>query len=74
MSERKFIQTLEEIMDLDEGELEMDSKLDDFDEWDSLSALGLTVYAKKNLGKILTTEKLQTFVYVKDIFDFVCEE
>ena len=37
MSLEEKIALLEEIMDLDEGTLEADSLLDDFEEWDSLS-------------------------------------
>lgn len=70
MQEKDFLEKLEEIMDLEEGQLSMDAKLDDYEEWDSLSALGLTMFAKKELDKVISTEDLQSFVLVKDVYNF----
>lgn len=67
---KTFLEKMEEIMDLDEGTLSMDSKLDEFDEWDSLSALGLTVFVKQNFEKVLTTSELREFVLVSDIYKY----
>ena len=59
---------MEEIMDLDEDTLTMDSLLDDIDEWDSLSVLSLTVYAKKTLGIDLETSVIISFKTINDIY------
>ena len=53
MEEKEFLIKMEEIMDLDEDTLEMDSVLEEIEEWDSLSVLSLTVFAKNTLGKNL---------------------
>lgn len=65
------IQYLEEIMDLDEGALDVDSKLEDIEEWDSLSALSLTVEMKKQYDLNLTTDVIKSFKTVADICQYI---
>lgn len=69
MDEKEFLVKMEEIMDLDEDILTMDSLLEDIDEWDSLSVLALTVYAKKTLGIELETSTIISFKTVQDIYN-----
>lgn len=71
MSLQEKIAFLEEIMDLDNGELEETTVLEDIEEWDSLSRLSLTAMMKKNYHIDLTTEILSSFKTVKDICDII---
>lgn len=71
MKVEEKIALLEETMELDEGELTLDSVLADYEEWDSLSKLSLMALAKQKFNKILTTETLKSFVTVKDICDWM---
>lgn len=71
MTVEEKIAMLEEIMDLDEGTLEVDSVLADFEEWDSLSKLALMAAAKKEFGKKLTVNDIKGFEIVKDICDYL---
>ena len=50
MTEKEKLELAEEIMDVEEDTLSMDTLLDDIDEWDSLSALTLIVESKKRWG------------------------
>ncbi len=65
------LEILAEIMDMEEEELVADMLLEDIDEWDSLSALALTVTMKKEFGIDLTTEMIQNFKTVSDICDMM---
>ena len=71
MSNKEKLEMLEEIMDLDEGTLSMDSVLNDYDEWDSLSKLSLIAMAKQEFGIILNADKIREFNTVNDIFNFL---
>lgn len=71
MTIEEKIRKLEEIMDLEENELSLDSVLGDIEEWDSLSALSLVVFAKSELGKQLTSDVLNQFKTVRDICDYL---
>lgn len=71
MTTEEKIAMLEDIMDLDEGTLTLDSVLDDLEEWDSLSKLSLIVEAKQQFGLILKAEILRNFKKVRDICDYL---
>ncbi|MBE6096541.1 MAG: acyl carrier protein [Schwartzia succinivorans] len=71
MSNDEKIAMLEEIMDVDEGTLEIDTVLDEIDEWDSLSKLSLIAEAKKTFKIKLTSDVIESFATVKDICDFL---
>lgn len=71
MTLQEKINFLEEIMDLEEGTLEVDTLLDDVEEWDSISALSLTVEMKKNYGLEVTSKILQDFKSINDICSFI---
>lgn len=67
MSEQDKIAKLEDMMDLDEGDLSADTQLADLEEWDSMSKLSLVVLAKKDYGKDLAVEDVRSFKTVGDI-------
>ena len=69
MTEQEKLELAEELMDLDEGTLAFDMLLEDIEEWDSLSALSLTVEARKRWGKTVTTQMLESLETVKDLCD-----
>lgn len=71
MTTEEKIAALEDVMDLDEGELTLDSVLTDFEEWDSLSKLSLIAIAKQDFGKVLDTDTLEEFRTVKDICEYL---
>lgn len=67
MTEKEKLELAEEIMDVEEDTLSMDTLLDDIDEWDSLSALTLIVGSKKRWGKVITTEIIDELKTVSDL-------
>ena len=68
---KELLEMLEEIMDLEAGELETTTILEDLEEWDSLSALSLMAEAKKNYGKKLSADDINGFNTVQDIIDYL---
>lgn len=68
---KELLDLLEEIMDLDEGTLEVDAELADIEEWDSLSKLSLMAEAKRKFGKRITADEIAAFVTVKDICEYL---
>lgn len=71
MTKKEIIANLEDMMELDEGDLSEDSVLADFDEWDSISKLSLMAFAKKNYQKKLVSDDMKTFTTVQDIIDWL---
>ena len=73
MKETEVIELLSEVMEL-EDDLELNSILENYEEWDSLTLLSLTVVLKKDYDIILTTEDITKFVTVSDVLDFINEK
>ncbi len=71
MTNEEKIQLIEEMMELDEGELKVDTVLEEIDEYDSFFKLYLITYVKKNMHQRLTVEEIEKFVTVQDICDYL---
>lgn len=67
----EILELLEDVMDLEENTLDMDTVLTELEEWDSLSKLSLMAEAKKNFGKKMTAEEMSGFCTVKDVCDYL---
>lgn len=71
MTKKEIIANLEDMMELDEGDLSEDSVLAEFDEWDSISKLSLMAFAKKKYQKKLVSDDMKAFTTVQDIIDWL---
>ena len=71
MTTKKKLTLLEEMLELDEGELEPEAKLEEIDEWDSLAKLSLIVLMDDECGKSLTSQEIRGFVTIQDILDYM---
>ncbi len=69
MDQKKKLELLEDMMDLDEGTLSPDTDLADLDEWDSLSKLSLIVLMDDECGKKVTGAEVRTYKTVNDILN-----
>lgn len=67
MSEREKLALLEDMMELEEGELSLDSVLDDIDEYDSMAKLSLIVLMEDEFGIKLSTDVIKGFKTIGDI-------
>ncbi len=67
MTEREKLALLEDMMELDEGTLSVDTDLDDVDEYDSMAKLSLIVLMEDEFGVKVTGEMIKGFQTVGDI-------
>ena len=67
MTKEEKLAMLEEVMDLDEGDLDEDALLENIEEWDSLSVLTLISEMKKRFNISLSTQMIRDFKSVSDI-------
>ena len=65
------ISFLEELMELDEGVLKLDTELKEIEEWDSLTKLSLMAECKKKYDLSLTAAQIRELKTVKDICDLL---
>ncbi len=73
MTKENIIEMLEEIMELDEGELNETTELAEVEEWDSIAKLALMAQVKKSFGKNLTVEEMKKFATVQDICELLLQ-
>lgn len=67
MSEREKLALLEDMLELEEGDLSADTVLDDIDEYDSMAKLSLIVLMEDEFGIKLTGDVIKGFETVGDI-------
>lgn len=67
MTEREKLALLEDMLELDEGDLSADMALDDIDEYDSMAKLSLIVLMEDEFGVKLTGDMIKGFETVGDI-------
>ena len=65
------LELLEEILEADEGTLKVEDRLEDIDEWDSMSKLYLVSYVKKEMNKRLSVDEIKNLKTVQDICDYL---
>ena len=67
MTEREKLALLEDMLELDEGELTVNKALEDIDEYDSMAKLSLIVLMEDEFGIKLTGDVIRGFETVGDI-------
>lgn len=71
MDNTKKLALLEEMMDIEEGTLTADKKLNEIEEFDSMAKLSLIVLMNDEFDKKINVNQIKTFQSVKDILDFM---
>jgi acyl carrier protein len=67
MTEREKLALLEDMFEMEEGELSPDMKLKEVEAWDSMMMLSLIVLMNDEFGKKLTGDEIDTFETIGDI-------
>lgn len=70
MTEEIFLEKMIEILDV-EGELTMDTQLDDIEEWDSLSVIGYVAMANASCNKTIAPADVRKADTIRDLFDML---
>lgn len=72
MELQDFIENLaEQFEDTPAEEITADAEFKEFDEWDSLAALGIIAMAKTKYGKDITGREIRACATVEDLFNLV---
>lgn len=71
MDAKEMITELEDILDVEEGTLELTTKLSELEEWDSVSKLSVVIFLDEEFGKKATGDDVAKFETVKDIVEYV---
>ena len=71
METAKKLALLEEVMELDEGKLVPEMRLNEIEEYDSMVKLSLIVLMKDEFDKMITVKDINNFITVQDVLDFM---
>ena len=71
MTEKEKITLLEEIMELNEGTLSVDDVLEDYVEWDSITALSLIAMMDEKFGKTISGADVKGLRTVADAINMM---
>lgn len=71
MNLKQFIALCEEILELKEGTLKMDTSLDQIEEWDSLTRMDLVSYCDEQFDVTLPVEIFRDAELFQDVVDKV---
>ena len=69
MNQKEFITLCEEILELEEGTLEMETRLEDIDEWDSLTRMDLVSYCDDKFNTTLPIEIFKDAIFFRDVIN-----
>lgn len=67
MTDQEKLALLEDMLELEQGTLKLETKLSDIEEYDSMAKLSLIVLFDEECNKKLTGEQIRTFVTVGDV-------
>ena len=70
MTIEEKIAVLEDMLELENGTLTVETKLSTVDEFDSMAKLSLIIISDEEFGKKLTGEQLREFKTIGDILTF----
>lgn len=73
MTVQEKLARMEEIMELDEGELSPTDSLADYEEWDSISILSYIAFMDSEFHKLVKGADVKKFITVQDALDMMEE-
>jgi acyl carrier protein len=71
MTENEKLRLLEEMLEEDEGTLEMDMLLSDVSGWDSIAVISLIALLDSKFGKSISSQEIKSLKKVKDIINLM---
>ncbi len=70
MTDQQIIDLLEEALEVEQGTLTPETRLEHVVEYDSMAKLSVIVLMDEEFGLTLSGERMQNFITVQDIIDF----
>lgn len=71
MEQKKKIEKLEELLDLEEGTLSEEDQLDEIEEWDSIAHLSLIILLEEEYGVKVSGNEIRSAKIVRDILNLM---
>ncbi len=74
MKKQDFVEKLEELMELDEGTLSIDSDMNDIEEYDSMALLSIIAFVDRTFKKTLKADQLAEVTTVESLMSLIGQD
>lgn len=71
MELKEKLEMIEDMLELDEGTLKLETKLSDIEEWDSVAALSLIVMLDDEFGKSISGKEIRQLKTINEIVELM---
>ena len=71
MTTKEKLALLEDMFEMEEGELDPSMELESIEQWDSMTKLSLIILMDDECGKTLKSDDIRSFVTVQDILNYM---
>ena len=69
--EDRFLKTVAEVLEVDAGELSMDTEYKNYEKWDSLAMMNILMELEEKFEVSIPIEKLDKVTTLKDLYEMV---
>ncbi len=74
MTKKEFLAEIIEVLELEEDELELDTNLDDVEDYDSFAVLSIIAFVHKKFGIQFKANQLQELGSINDLIKLIGED
>ncbi len=74
MSIEEFIPQFATMLEADPTDIQPDTEYQELDEWSSVTAMNIIVFAKINFGKTITGQAVRRAKTVEELFHLIAED
>lgn len=67
----KFIEKIEEVLEVDNGVVKLDDAFREYDEWDSITLLSLIAMLEDDYGVVIPRNEFEKILTVKELFSHI---
>jgi len=71
MENKEKIALIEEMLDVEEGSINAETRLDEIDNWDSMAIISLIALVDEHFNKPLSASQIRKFKIIQDILDYM---
>jgi acyl carrier protein len=71
MDNKEKIALIEEMLDVEEGSLNAETRLDEIENWDSMAVISLIALVDEHFNKPLSASQIRKFKTIQDILDYM---
>ena len=71
MENKEKIALIEEMLDVEEGSLNAETRLDDIENWDSMAVISLIALVDEHFNKPLSASQIRKFKTIQYILDYM---